>query len=494
MCKSNKINLWRKEARNLNLCLFFRQLNILPLIAFLFTASTNAQLPYTQPQFSYDSLLNISYGTAIDYSGNTDTLYLDIYKPVGDSNCLRPIMVLVHGGAFISGSKEDANMAYMSKELAKRGWVVANINYRLGTHKAQNYQMYALCNDNVSQPCAYISDSSEIFRANFRAMQDAKGAIRFMKNRSVNDSTDVTNVFIAGESAGGIIALTAAFTDSVSEKPDDCFSISDASVPDPDLSAFGCIPPSNALQRPDLGSIDGTLFTGVNNANVKGVGSFYGGVLNLDVFGQHTDTPWVYLFHQGSDVVVNYTYGPLLGRISWECFAQTNLCQSYYFYPHAYGGESIRQFFVSQGNQSPVYRADIIANYSYLNNCLSNGHSIDNVQLRLQQMTDLFALRIADSGNDPLSNCLAGGIEDVDLQFNASANPVPACEKVEINLKKIKTPVQYQLYDTYGKCIRSGKLTEAKTIIDIGELQDGFYFINLLAKRKTTIKFLKSCY
>jgi carboxylesterase type B len=132
----------------------------------------------------------------------------------------------------------------MSREFAKKGWVVANINYRLGTHKAASYNMYALCNNSISAPCGYISDSAEIFRANYRGMQDAKGAIRFMKNRNAIDSSDVNNVFIVGESAGAFIAYATAFTDQSSEKSSLCNAISNAPIPDNNLTIYGCIPAS----------------------------------------------------------------------------------------------------------------------------------------------------------------------------------------------------------------------------------------------------------
>jgi hypothetical protein len=168
------------------------------LLVTVISFNAKSQLPYSEPQFQYDSILDISYGTATDYAGNSVELLLDIYKPKNDGNCLRPIMIIVHGGAWVSGSKEDLNTVLLSREYAKRGYVVANINYRLGTHKTSNYTMYAICNTNISAPCGYICDSSEIVRANYRAMQDTKGAIRFMKSRFAEDSTDINNVFIAG--------------------------------------------------------------------------------------------------------------------------------------------------------------------------------------------------------------------------------------------------------------------------------------------------------
>ena len=305
--------------------MFKKKTTLIALFILAFQSLLNAQLPYTQAVFSYDSLMNVVYGTAIDYAGNTDTLEMDIYKPKGDNNCARPVMVIAHGGAWIAGSKEDINTVLISRYLAKCGWVVANINWRLGTHKTSNYNMYALCNNSISAPCGYISDSAEVFRANFRGMQDMKGAIRFMKNRFLLDSTDVNNVFICGESAGGFVALATAFTDQVSEKHPSCFAIPDAPIPSNNLNVYGCIPSSNNLSRPDLGSIDGDLNLGFHDASVKGVGNFYGALFDFTSLNQISDTPSVYLFHQGSDVIVNYNFGRVLGRISWECFQQSNI-------------------------------------------------------------------------------------------------------------------------------------------------------------------------
>jgi hypothetical protein len=440
--------------------------------------NAKAQLPYSTNEYTYDSILNLSYGQATDYAGNQVDLLLDIYKPKTDSNCLRPIMVLVHGGAWFAGSKEDEYMVLMSREFAKKGWVVANINYRLGTHKAASYAMYALCNNSISAPCGYISDSAEIYRANFRAMQDTKGAIRFMKNRNAIDSSDVNNVFIAGESAGAFIAFATAFTDQPNEKSSLCNAIIDAPNPDNNLNAYGCIPSNNNLTRPDLGSIEGNLNTGSFNASVKGIGSFYGAAFDLSIINQLADTPCVYLFHQGADVVVNYEYGRVLGRTSWECYAQTNLCQTYYFYPNAFGNESIRQHFISLGTSAPVFQADIVNNYAYLNNCFSNGHSIDNFSLRVQNMTNLFANKIALSANNPTTNCTLNKVfSEEKVQKNMLIYPNPASNQINLNVSGNSVGGNYKLFDYTGKLILSDKIISENTIININNLRNGIYLI-----------------
>lgn len=435
----------------------------------------SAQLPYTQAAYSYDSLMNVVYGTAIDYAGHTDTLEMDIYKPLGDNNCARPVMVIAHGGAWVGGSKEDINTVLISRYLAKRGWVVANINWRLGTHKTSSYNMYALCNTTISAPCGYISDSAEVFRANFRGMQDMKGAIRFMKNRFLIDSTDINNVFVSGESAGGFVALATAFTDQASEKHPACFAIADAPTPSSNLNTYGCIPSPNDLSRPDLGSIDGDLNLGIHDASVKGVGNFYGALFDLTSLNQVADTPSVYLFHQGADIVVNYNFGRVLGRTSWECFQQSNICQPYYFYPFAYGSKSIATYYTSLGAAAPTFQADIIENYSYLNNCFSNGHSIDNVYTRAQAMIDLFANDIDASGNDPLTNCTTFSLEeDLSSQIQLYPNPVAN----ELNISGIYATMTFTITDQLGRIVLKGTIDPKTTVIATNSLTSGSYILH----------------
>lgn len=447
-----------------------------PFISILFILLNNyiiAQLPYSQPLYSYDSIVNVVYSIETSYLGENDTLELDIYKPIKDSNCSRPILVIAHGGTWISGSKEDVNTVYISRFFAKRGWVVANINWRLGTHKASNYNMYALCNTSISQPCAYIADSSEIYRANYRGMQDMKDAIRFMKDRSVMDSSDINNVFVFGESAGGFVAIATALTDQVSEKPLSCYNIQDAPTPSSNLNPYNCNPSPINLQRPDLGSIEGNFNLGNNDASVKGVGSFYAGIFDFSILNQLIDTPVFYFYHQGSDILVNYNYGRLLGRITWECYQQSNICQPYYFYPYAFGSKSIINFFNTLGASSPIYHGDIVQNYNYMNDCFANGHSIDNISLRSQSMADLFATRISLSSNDPNSNCSNLGISNNELIISLKPNPV---EKT-LNIKGVTKQMEYSIVNNLGQSIGKGSVNSNDPKIDVNLLLPGKYFL-----------------
>ncbi|MBP6334437.1 MAG: T9SS type A sorting domain-containing protein [Bacteroidia bacterium] len=459
---------------------------ILLLLFLLSTPRSFAQTHYTQNNFSVlKTETDLVYGIETGYAGTSDTLRLDIYKPQGDLNCLRPLLILVHGGFWIAGSKSDAGIQQIANQMAAKGYIVAAINYRLGMHKASNYSMYWACNTNVSVPCAYISDSSEVFRALYRAMQDTKGAVRFMKDRALIDSTDVENVYLAGESAGGFTVMAAAFMRDTLQKPADCFSISAATSPDSDLSS--CNPVGFSLARPDLGSIEGNLNTTQNNATVKGVASFYGGFLDSTLLNNSNQNPAVYLFHQGSDVVVDYQKNRVFGRINWECYAPTNLCQPYPFTPFVFGGEAIRRQLDSMGSQAPPYRADIIYNYNYMNDCFANGHSIDNISLRCFNMAELFSTIITASGNIPPMNCLPSSVEDFELE-NILVYPNPSAGNLKISFPKSIRIVSIRVLDLKGKEVNFVVEKDFSEIRLSEKIRAGIYMIEITTGKSRIMK------
>ncbi len=442
-----------------------------------------SQLPYTQTEYQFSSISDVSYGTATNYAGTEVDLLMDIYKPLGDNNCQRPIMILAHGGAWVTDDKTNESLEYMSQELAKRGWVVANVNYRLGMNNTNDYSTNAFCTG-ITEPCAFMIDSMEVERANFRAMQDAKGAIRFMKSRNMIDSTDVNNVFMAGESAGGFISLSAGFTNDISKKPASCYAITDVLAPDSDFADFACTDTNNDLSRPDLGDIEGTLHLSTYDASLKGVGSFFGGVIDVNLFDGLSDPPGVYLYHQGSDVIIHYDYGQMFKRISDDCFF--GLCQEYGPYPHAYGGEGIRKHFDALGASAPSSFSEILDNMG-ANDCLANGHAIDDPEARLQSMVNFFADKIATSGNMPSDMCMPVGNNNVipDINITLSENPIHH----HLNIQTLPEffGASYILLDISGKSICAGKLMSEETSVKVTDIPTGMYFLNVSYKNTNQV-------
>jgi acetyl esterase/lipase len=450
------------------------------LVTFVFSLCVfmvRGQLPYTLPIYPYDSTLDVIYGFDTAYDGQTVPLTYSAYRPVGDSNCRRPLAVIIHGGAWVAGDKSDYDLVYLSREFARRGWFAVTTNYRMGNHKTGNYTMYALCNPSLAAPCAYVYDSSEVIRSNYRAQQDIKGLIRFLAARKQLDSTDLQNVFLIGESAGGFIALATAFTDRITEKPQDCLALAPAGTPDPDMSQYGCAASGAGLQRPDLGGIDGDLYTSTSGYTVRGVASFFGGVFDTTLFRQSGTTPRVYLFHQGSDVVVHYDYGRLLARISYECFTPLNICQPFTGYPSAFGGEAIRRFFAGSGSSAPVYLADIISNYEYTNDCFDNGHSVDDLPLRTSRIVDFFSQGIDTAANHTGWSCSVIGVPETDFETKIRLFPNPVSDRLEIAADVSLLPLEYVVYSAVGQAVLSGALKEPLQTVPVSLLTPGNYFI-----------------
>jgi acetyl esterase/lipase len=65
----------------------------------------------------------------VDDGGVGDAHLLDVIQPVGDVTNA-PVMLFVHGGAWVIGSKREQGLP-MLFELASRGWVCVTCNYRL---------------------------------------------------------------------------------------------------------------------------------------------------------------------------------------------------------------------------------------------------------------------------------------------------------------------------------------------------------------------------
>ena len=115
---------------------------------------------------------------------------MDVYFPNTDIDTQekRPLILLIHGGGFTGGTKES--MIYHSKELSKRGFVVATMSYRLG----YNREVFG-----------------NIQKAVYRAQQDANTALRYISSQKEKLKIDMSWVFIGGSSAGAITSLSTSY-------------------------------------------------------------------------------------------------------------------------------------------------------------------------------------------------------------------------------------------------------------------------------------------
>lgn len=79
-----------------------------------------------------DTVKGVQYRIAATNTGTIDTLLLDLYTPKNDTMKHRPLVVIIHGGSFMLGDRDDPFCTTTAVYLAKRGFAAVSIKYRLG--------------------------------------------------------------------------------------------------------------------------------------------------------------------------------------------------------------------------------------------------------------------------------------------------------------------------------------------------------------------------
>lgn len=141
--------------------------------------------------------------TTVTYS-SVYNLQMDIYQPAGDTLSHRPVIILAHGGSFISDNKSsDPTIDSLCLRFAKRGYVTASIDYRL-------------------TDLAHMIDSASAIDEVIKAMSDGKAAIRYFVKDAYTTNTykiDTNNVYVGGNSAGAVLYMHVTYLDSLAEAP-----------------------------------------------------------------------------------------------------------------------------------------------------------------------------------------------------------------------------------------------------------------------------------
>lgn len=175
---------------------------------------------------------------------NKDTLKLDIYEPVNDSINKRPLMVLVHAGGFTSGERNTNSLVYIAENIAKKGYVVASIDYRLYKARAWN------CSLPAKNKIKVYSNAAE----------DLLNALSYLVNYKESFNIDDTKIILFGASAGAQTALNIVYNRDFLIKSSDAYkSIKPAAI----ISISGAILEANLITKEN--AIPTVLYHGVND-------------------------------------------------------------------------------------------------------------------------------------------------------------------------------------------------------------------------------------
>jgi len=208
---------------------------------------------------SYFNILTSGIGNS--FVKTTQSLTMDIYLPDNQENG-RPLILLLHGGAFYVGDKSDSAIVGWCKHLAAMGYVAVSANYRLG----------------------FLPTKGEITRSGYAALQDAHAAMRYLVERRAEYGIDTNLIFVGGASAGSITALNLAFMRD-NDRP----------------SAI------NGSRWRDLGPIASSGNSSKVHFHIKAVVNMWGAVTSLNML-KNSNTNIV-SFHGDQDLVVPYDNG-----------------------------------------------------------------------------------------------------------------------------------------------------------------------------------------
>ena len=189
-------------------------------------------------------------------------LQMDIYQPKNDVSVNRPVFVMVHGGAFLFGDKQNLLLTELADHLVKKGYVVISPNYRLGST---------------------LLGLDAIERTIYSGVQDIRAVLRYIVHHKDELRIDPKSIYLGGSSAGGIISLTTAFMDS--------------------SEIFKSV--GKTLLRSDLGSLDTSGNSYSDVVKIAGVFSLWGALVDCSIIDNNPSVPTLMIHGTSDDIVPN---------------------------------------------------------------------------------------------------------------------------------------------------------------------------------------------
>lgn len=390
---------------------------------------------YKAKIFSYDSVMNIVYGNNVTASSATpQDLLLDIYLPASDTFSKRPVIFFTHGGSFLFGTKADGDVVKLCKEFAQRGYVCVSQDYRLGI---ENF------------------DAVGAARAVWRAMQDGRAAVRYMKANAATYKIDTNMIIYGGSSAGAFTALHVAFLDQSNEV---------------------------------LSTIDTNTYTG---AGSNGLGNFKGTTNNLpntsnvhavvNLCGAIGDTSWIQL--KDSNIPVISMHGPADRTVPYGT-AVIKLLNTIPLL-NVNGSASIRKklnaanhpnyFHTYCGQDHVPYAGTADWQRAWMDT------TINFISKNLYENVLKCGASGVYSNQVDSADCPATGFNN-ELKSIVNIFPNPANETV--NIESSEEIISIEIFDVQGKLIYDAKVNAYSTNLNVQEFKKNIYIVKIKTENK----------
>lgn len=373
---------------------------------------------YLEPVFD-----NIKVDTII-YSDVTG-FKMDVYTATDDDyEGLKPVVILAHGGAFYAGSPKTTTMVEACTQFAKRGYVAASIQYSL-------------------TGLLELADSLHMIDVVMKAIGDGKSAIRWFRQNADMDNQfqiDPNQIFVGGNSAGGVLMTNLAFVDETDNIPPHMDSIIMAN-----------------------GGFEGSAGNFGYPSTVSGVINMAGAIYRPYLINENNNIP-VISFHGDADGVVPFD----CNQVFWESellsnFAKVTLC----------GSEPIHQ------------RLDELGITNKLHTFAGDNHtpwSLDTLVEKRDSLMNFVMNRTSDFLFN-LLNCNISSTQTVNDSYNTAIKvyPNPIISKSTVFLGNFGTNsvVYINIFDNAGRVIFKENTNKSDFIIQRGNFPSGLYVLNV---------------
>ncbi len=419
------------------------------LLSFLFSLNFSfaqvGTLRYQSKVFTnYDSVMNIVYGSNVpaNYTNPID-LALNIYMPAGDSSISRPVIFFTHGGSFIVGNRTTQDVVWLCKEFAKRGYVTVSQSYRLGYDD-------------------FFFNAVNATRAVWRAMQDGRAAVRFMKSQASVYKIDTNKIIYGGSSAGGFIGLHLAYLNTIDETP----SIVDTTTYSPaNLSG--------------LGGLEGITNNLSNTSTVAGIINLCGALADTNMISPTDALIPIVSLHGTQDFTVPYASDTIFvfGNPILPIDGSWAITKKLRTYPNS----KSKIFTFCEAPHVPYYEYKTAYGAAYMDT------TINIISSFLYE--NVLNLGIANSqiaGKDSTA-CKTSGISNQEIA-GLKIYPNPVKDQLFIELEK-NDQVKINLYTILGSLVYQNTSFNTEILtINTSELKAGVYLLSIQSEKAKSIR------